>query len=130
MTLVGLESDDSPGVVVGRRETVLGNLAACDRSLIGEGTVEDEHEIVLEVMWYASAVLGSISHNHVFLWDNLYVRAFVKGIYHDIRAVGLRKGETHHGRTLGRSYLGCHVVVGQIYLVVVGTGGLGLVREP
>ena len=42
----------------------------------------------------------------------------------------MRKGKAEHCSAFGRGYLGHDIVIGKIYLIIMGHGSLALVRKP
>ena len=54
----------------------------------------------------------------------------VEGVDEDVGRVCCGEGEAEKGRSLRRRYLCRHVVVGQIYLIIIGRGRFCLVGEP
>ena len=105
----------------------LANGAVGNGSLVGERLVKLYNKKVLEIAGHATAVLGGVANNHILLGQHLYVRASVEGVDHDVCLIGFGKGEAHDGGAAGGCHLGHHVIVGQIYAIIVGFGYLSFV---
>ena len=123
----GVEAHDGAHMVFFGFELALFNVAIGNGGAIGEGLAKLHHKIVFKVTGHATAVLGGVANNHIFLGQHLYVRATVEGVDHDVCLIGFGKGEAHDGGAAGGCHLGHHVIVGQIYAIVVGFGYLGFV---
>ena len=96
----------------------------------GKVVVKLDDEVVAEVLWHATAVFHRVAADTTFCRVSLDMCLAVEGVYHDIGLLRFREGEAHDGGTLGGCDLGCHIPVGQIYLIIIRSGRLGFVREP
>ena len=130
LALLRLETDDSADVI----RLLL--LCALLQSLIGEGSgigerlVELDHEIVLEILGYTATVLRRIADDLTLFRQHLHVRTLIQSVDHDVGMLVLGEGKTEHCRTLGRCQLRHDVMLGEIYLIIIGFRYLSLVREP
>ena len=92
-----------------RTDVAVGN--CCGKS---ERLIEHQYKIILKVLF----------RNH------FHIRTVVESIYHYIRVFTLRKSETKHRRTAGRSNFGRYIMIGQIYFIIIRFGNLSFMREP
>ena len=97
--------------------------------------VELHDEVVAEVLRHTAAVARGVAGDGATVHIVLDGRTLVEGIDDDagdafFRHARLREREAHDARPLRGSYLSPHVVVGQIYLIIIWTRLLGVVGEP
>ena len=130
LTFLRLETNDSADVI----RLLL--LCALLQSLIGEGSgigerlVELDHEIVLEILGHTTTILRGVADDLTLFRQHLHVRTLIQSVDHDVGMFVLGEGETEHRRTLSRSQLRYDIMLGEIYLIIIGFGYLSLMREP
>ena len=108
-----------------RTDVAVGN--CCGKS---ERLIEHQYKIILKVLRHSSTVLSCVADDLVLFRNHFHIRTVVESIYHYIRVFTLRKSETKHRRTAGRSNFGRDIMIGQIYFIIIRFGNLSFMREP
>ena len=130
LALAGREADDGARMILRLLGRVLLQLAVGESGHILERLVELNDEIVLEIAGHSAAVARGVARNAVVGGVDLDMRAAVESVDHHIRIFRLGEREAEQRRAVGGRQLHHHVVLGQIYFIVVCFGLLALVREP
>ena len=127
---LGRETHDGSGVIAFGFGLIRfdGVVEGHGRSL--EGLVEDDDKIVSEIFGNPTRVAGRVTDDFLLFGNDSYRRTPVESVDHHIRIFSLGEGKAEECRPVGHGHLGRYVVVGQINLIVVRFGHLGLVREP
>ena len=108
----------------------LGNIVPVNYAECLERGVGHDHEPVAEILGNSAVVVRGIAYHHILLRNHLHVRTVLVSVNDEVGGILFRIGEPECGSPLGRSNLCDHVVLGEIYPVVVRGGNLGLVGEP
>src|SRR5215217_7475008 len=95
-----------------------------------ECLIKYKHKIVLEISRHASAVLGGIPNDLTFGRNDLYVRSFVESIQQHICTVCFRKCETELCCPFCGCNLCCHIIIGEVYFVIMWLCDFGFVGKP
>ena len=106
------------------------NYTVFNRSGICKRFVELYNKVVSEILRYTAAVTGGISDDPVLFRYNPDIGTAVESIYHHIGMFIFRKCETEQHGTFGRSKLRHHIVLRQIYLIIMRQRNLTFMREP
>ena len=92
--------------------------------------VELDDKVISEVCWYATAITSGKAHHLALVRQYLDIATLIESIDNDMSTIGLREGESHQRSTLRRTEFCCHVVVGEIYTIIIRCHLLCLMREP
>ena len=106
----GAETDDSSCMVSLLFRAILVQDAVGYGSLISEGLIKFDDEIVLEISRHTSAISGRITDNAVVCLVDFHIRTFVECVNHDIRMFVFGESETEHHGTFSGTHFGHDVV--------------------
>ena len=100
------------------------------RRFVGKRFIEFDNKVVLEVLGNTAAILGRVTDNFVFFRNDFDIRTVIQRVYHYVRMVVFREGETEQSGTVGRSQLRYHIVIGQIGFIIIRFHHFTLMGEP
>ena len=125
-----LESHDTTGMLASYLQFPTMKDAIANGSCIGKGLVENEHKVVLKIIGHTSMIEGCVSDDLILFRDDLHIRTTMIGVKHEIRMIVLGISYPEDGRPTGRSHFRNHIIVGEIYFVVIRRGHFCLMGEP
>ena len=130
LSLTGSETDHGTDMIIRLLLHTLAQASVREGCLISEWLIKLDHEIVLEIIGHATAVLRGITNDLVLLRNDLDGRTLIESVDHDIRMLILRESKAEHRGPVGRRQLRHDVVLRQVYLIIISLRHLSLVREP
>src|SRR5690606_10960965 len=130
LTPDSLETDDGSGMIFFALPFIRAYDTVSNRGLVSKGLVKANDKIISEIIGYTAAITRCIPDDLIFGRDNLDIRSLIEGVNNDERLIGFGECQPEHGGAFRWDNLRNHVMIREVYLIIIRLGDLRLMRKP